>query len=362
MSVIGLDFGSHVSSIALWFEDKDVVEVIADDLGSRTIPSFVGFRSGEVIVGEAALSQYHKNASNTFQDVRSMILDPEIKNVFIPVLEKEVLVQEVVSHYFRNIHNQIKQQVGKAVRECILSIPMTLDDSIKERLFEAAQSGGIRIKSIINNSSSSLLAYQFDDSSITSAQVMVIDVGWSLTEASVTTVSGGLFFPLSKSSSTSICGKVLVNLLADHCAKDFQRKAKVLCSDNSKSMMRLRRECEESMKHLSTGQESTIDIDSLCEGIDYSSKISRARFEDLASIPFMRLKNLVNEVLDSASLTVENISHVCIIGGLSAMPKVIQTIKGIFPNALYPRGKFESNETQCIGAALYGKYLFQQVY
>ena len=274
MSIIGLDFGSHQSSIALWFEEKDVVEVIADDLGSRTIPSFVGFRSGEVIVGQAAMNQFHKNASNTFGDVRSVILNAEADKVFVPVLEKEITAQELVSHYFRNIHNQIKQQVGKVVRDCVISLPTQLDETLKQRLIESAQAGGIRIKSIITDPTSTLLAYNFDSPSHISSKVVIVDIGWSKSEVCVYNVSGGLFFPLGEARSTAVCGKVLVGALADHSAKDFQRKSKVPCSDNTKAMLRLRRESEEAMKHLTTGQECTIDIDALCEGIDYSGKVS----------------------------------------------------------------------------------------
>ena len=362
MSVIGLDFGSHACAIALWYEEKDMIEVLADDLGSRTIPSFVGFRSGEVITGQAAMSQYHKNHNNTFEDIRAMILNPEITTVNIPILEKEVPVQEVVSHYFRNIHNQIKQQVGKAVRECVFSLPMELDEPIRLRLYEAAQAGGIRIKSIINDTSSTLLANGLDHTSIASGKVLVLDMGWSKSVSHIYSISGGLFFPLGNANtSANVGGKVLVNLLADHCAKDFQRKTKQSCVDSSKAMLRLRRECEETMKQLSTGQESTIDIDSLYEGLDFSTKISRAKFEDLATIPFVQLKNLINESLETSKLTANDITHVCLTGGLSAMPKVLTIIKSLFPHSAYPKGRFENSETQCIGAAIHAKALFQQV-
>ena len=113
MSIIGLDFGSHTGSIALWFEDKDTVDVIADDLGSRTIPCAVAYRGDEIITGSAATSQQHKNPTNTFIDIRSLLFNPECINVSVPNIDKEVTVQELASHWFRNIHNQIKQQVCK---------------------------------------------------------------------------------------------------------------------------------------------------------------------------------------------------------------------------------------------------------
>lgn len=106
---------------------------------------------------------------------------------------------------------------------------------------------------MIRDSSASLLAYGLDDPSLPPSKVAVVDIGWTSTEISIYDVSGGLFFPLASVVSTDICGKIFVDLLADHCAKDFQRKSKLPCTESSKSMMRLKRECEDAMKILSTG-------------------------------------------------------------------------------------------------------------
>jgi heat shock protein 1/8 len=362
--VIGLDLGSHCVSLALWFGEKGNCEVFADELGSRVIPSAVAYRGDEVIVGQAALAQMHKNPSNTFSDVREIILSGTASQVFVPVLEKEVTVQELVSHFFRNIHNQVKQQVGKIVRECIVSLPRAIDDDAKGRLIEAAQAGGIRIKSFISDAASSLMAYGLDDPALPSTKAVVIDMGWSETNVSVFSVSKGLFFQLSSVTSTEVCGKVLVKLLSEHCAKDFQRRSKVSCLDSSKSMTRLRTQCEEIMKHLSTGQEASIDIDSLFEGIDYSAKISRARFEDMAGIPLMRLKALIADAVAAAGegMSISDIGVVCLAGGIASIPKVISTVKALFPSATFPRARFESAECLCIGAALHGRVLLDQVY
>lgn len=361
MSIIGLDFGSHTASIAIWYEEKNDIEVIADDLGSRTIPCTVAFRGDEILTGQSAISQQHKNTNNTFDDVRSILLNTEVQTVNVPLLEKQLNAQELVSHFFRNIHNQIKQQVGKVVRECIISTPTELNDVTKQRFIESAQAGGIRIKSFISDSAATVLAYDLDDATKNPSKTLVVDIGWSRTEVSLVEVSSGMFVSVSTAGTTAACGKVFVDLMADHCAKDFQRKAKFPCSDNSKSMMRLRRECENAMKSLSTGAEATIDIDSLCEGVDYSTKLSRARFEDLLSIPIIQLKNTINGVLSAAKIDASAVTQVCMSGGPSAMPKVVATIKALFPSANFPKGKFESCETQCIGAAIHGRNLVQLV-
>jgi heat shock protein 1/8 len=360
MSLVGIDFGSHTASIALWSEEKNTVEVLADDLGSRTIPSAVAFRGDEIITGQSAISQMHKNPNNTFDDVRTLLLNPAVVTVPVPQLEKDLTVQELSSHFFRNIHNQIKQQVGSAVRDCVVTVPYTLDADTRKRLTDAAQAGGMRVKACIDDSVAALMAHQLDDASFPPGKTLVLDIGWSQTNVTLYNVSGGMFLPVGSSTLAEVSGKVFVKLVAAHCAKDFARKAKFPCDDNKRSMLRLSRECENAMKTLSTGAEAMIDIDSLCEGVDFSHKLSRARFEDLLTIPFMQLKNGVNALLAKTGWLAGDVRQVCMSGGGSSIPRVISSMKAIFAAARFPVGRFESLETQCIGAALHGKFLSEQ--
>lgn len=259
--------------------------------------------------------------------------------------------------------------MGKAVRDCIVTIPdegspYSLSPDALKRLTEAAQSGGLRIKSFISDSAAALLAYGLDAADAGTRRTLVLDVGWSKTELTLVDVSNGLFVPVASRQSAAVSGSVFVGLLADHCAKDFSRKTKVpLTADNSRSMLRLRRECESAVKALSTGQEATLDLDSLCEGADYSSKISRARFEDLLAGPLTLLRGLLSEI-NAAALEKDGpgVQQVCLCGGPSALPRIVLTAKTLFPLAGFPspRGRFEPSEAQCMGAAVHGKQLLQQ--
>jgi len=385
-NVIGLDFGSHHGSIALLNLDKDRIEVIADDLGSRTIPTCVGYRGEEVLIGQAALSQQYKNSSNTFDDVRSYFIGNKDGDkeggggggamMNVPALSKDIPITDLPQHFFRNIHNQVKQQVGTAVRDCVLTLPSfisnTLTDDDKKRLISLAQGGGIRIKSIIDDSMAVLLAYGMDSPSFFGT-VCVVDMGWSKTEVSLYDVKAGVISKKSESLASSVkintlSGSVIVDLLAKHCAKDFSRRTRLNCADSSKSMMRIKKECEAALKILSTGTEANIDIDSLYEGADYSSKISRARFDDLCAIAYMMFKKETEDFLASSGISCENITHLCLAGGIASVPRSQAILKEMFPNATVPRpGKSAgtqamstSAEAQCVGAALHAKMLVEQ--
>lgn len=286
--------------------------------------------------------------------------------VNVPVLEKEISVEEIGSHFFRNIHNQVKDQLGKVVRDAVVTLPSTFnkddEEIVKKRIVESAQAGGIRIKGFIRDSAACLMAHKLDSKEVDSGKTIVLDLGWSKCEVSLYSVSGGVFVQLGSMLSSEIGGEMFVKCMVEHCAKDFTRKTKCPFpeySSNNKAVIRLRKECENAMKSLSVGQEAMIDIDSLYEGCDYQSKISRARYEDLISIPFIKMKKMITELVTKDGGKVEEIMRVIVAGGPCSMPKIATTVKSMFTNAIFPKGKFEQQESQCIGAALHGKSLSQ---
>ena len=365
MSVAGLDFGSHAASIALWYEDTDKVDVIADDLGFRCIPTAVAFRAGEdddveIITGQAAITQAHKNPKNTFVDLRALLEDESKDTVNVPAMNKDISVTELASHFFRNIHDQIKQQVGKAVRDFVVSVPASLceEGPRKARMIEAAQAGGCRIKSTVPDAAAVLNAHTFDQKNGNPVVAAVVDIGWSHMEVSIFNCSGGMYFPKGSASSTDMSGSVMVKALSTHCAKDFMRRAKFPCDDNKKAMIKLGMQCEEAMKTLSTNSEAQLDIDSLCEGVDYQSKMSKARFEDLGSIPFIQMKKCIAAALAEASMESTEVTCVVMAGGLSGMPRCKALAAAAFPSATFHKQRgMENNEAQAVGAALQGKAL-----
>jgi molecular chaperone DnaK (HSP70) len=144
----------------------------------------------------------------------------------------------------------------------------------------------------------------------------------------------------------------------------------------------LRKECENTIRTLSISAEASINIDSLCEGVDYSSRLSRARLEDICAIPYMQFRTAVSEALAAVGVELEQITHVSLAGGFSAVivfysnlyfnlivnifilqiPKTVATVKSLFPNASFPRpARLDPAEAQCIGAAIHGRHLTNSV-
>jgi L1 cell adhesion molecule like protein len=293
-----------------------------------------------------------------------------VLSVFVPVLEKEVTIEELCSHFFRNIHNQVKQYVGKIVRDCIISLPSGVEETIRQRIVESARVGGIRIKAFIDDAVATLLAYGLDDPVSNSRSLsLVVDIGWSKCEVSVWTISDGILslVPSSTLILPDISAKAFISVLTDFCVQDFVRKTRNsgvtanVITENKRVMKRLNRECEAAVRSLSTNAEVTIDIDSLYEGMDFSLRISRARLEDLNLSIYTNLRNSITNTLNNLDIYPQQIKTICLSGGLVAVPKFLSILKGIFPESDFLKCPTDPSETQCIGAALQGKYLIERV-
>lgn len=365
MSVIGLDFGSHWASFAVYQSALGACEVFADDLGSRSTPCVVAFRGEDVIIGEAALSQQYKNPTNTFEDIRHL-LDSSNESVHVPVLNRDVPAVELVSHFFRHIHDQVAQQVGEPVQDTVISIPSSYmsHEVFKNRIIAAALAGGLSIKSFIPDTTASIIAHSFDTttasrslgSNTSKASVLVVDLGYTQCEVASFDISGGLITPVKSVASEECGGSTVIDALTKHCTKDFKRRTKVACDGIPRSMLRLRKETEAGVRILSTTQETTIDLDALAEGMDYSGKVSRAKFEDLTLLYFMGVKNLIS----SLDIDHDSITHVVLSGGFSAVPKTLFDLKWMFPKADFARGHIEPTTGVCLGAAMHGMTLFKE--
>jgi L1 cell adhesion molecule like protein len=390
-TLIGIDFGSHsvvvscaLSSAALPSWDSSSlgvdVEVLADELGLRSVPSVVAFRgSDEVILGHAAIQQRSKNAVNTFVDIRSFLCDGvvdkesgEVKHsVYVPALDKEISTIELAAHFFKHIVSQLKQRSSissKIVYDCAVSLPSRFvqydphSTAAQGRIREAAKTAGLRIRGFCSDGIGCLLASGFDRPSAPiflekgTATVATIDVGWSSTQISIYSISSGFISPLVESRDSSFSISSMVLKLVEFCTKDFQRRYKLDCSESARAILRLRAECENCLKILSSSQETTIVLDSLFEGVDYSVKISRSRVEDLCGVLCMSFKTRVADALACAEVSPGLLDHLLIIGGGGAVPAVQHPIRTLCSNAstdILRKVRIDPSEAVAVGACMY---------
>lgn len=361
MNIIGIDFGSRSTSVGLWQEGKNDVEIITDEYGFRFIPTCVAFREDEVLVGEAAYSQYHKNIINSFPDLRKLFIDDVGDKIFVPAIDKELSHIEIASHFFRHINNRVKHHSGKQIRDCIISVPESFSETAKDDLVESAKMGGIRIKSFISNNISALIAHELDDPACSVDNMAVLDIGWSSSKLSIWRISKGLLVSRCEMENSQISGKNITEHLVQYCCAEFQKKYRMDCRESKKSVEKLRKECEGVIKTLAINTEVNIDVDSLYEGIDFTIKISRARFDDISMDIFKSFRVMLKEGLSSAGVSADASLSVVLAGGLCALPRVKSIINDVFPQSTVIKSRFDGSEINCLGAVLHGRYLMENV-
>jgi molecular chaperone DnaK (HSP70) len=322
----------------------------------------VSYSGHEVLVGMAALQQQAKNPANTFTDIRSMLFNTEKERIFIPILDKEIPIEELASHLFRHVYNQVNQQtVSKKdpLRDSFLCLPAGLSEAAaaagQARMTSGASSGGLRVKGFCPEGVSPLVAVGMDSpTSGPHVVAAVVDMGWSQTSVSFYSISNGIFCPLYSNVDKAINAKTFNDSLVKFCVKDFARRCKADCSDNKRSLTRLALQCEAGIKILLSCQETTIVVDSLFEGLDYAGKVTRSRFQDLCGSTSMGLKNFLKSSLEAAQLQAGEVSHVLFAGGGGALPFVHTLVRNMFEHAIFPKTHYESVELGCAGAAIHG--------
>jgi molecular chaperone DnaK (HSP70) len=270
-------------------------------------------------------------------------------------------IEELLSLYFRTLHDTVAQYYGKRVRDCALGVPTRFTQASIDLMVEAAKQGGLRVKTTIVEPVAVALAHGIDDTeTFDSSQpkyVLVFDLGWSSADVTLLRVVQGLIAVESSLQETQVSGQGFVDALVDLCVKEFKRKSRLDCTESLRAMMRLRRACEDSMKILSTSPQSNVDIDSLYEGCDFSYCITRARFEDVAASVFPLINTALSSALENAGLEASDVSLIICGGAVSKIPRVQQILQGRFPDARNGVLPVDAEETVAMGAALHAHYL-----
>ncbi|CAI5928890.1 unnamed protein product [Closterium sp. NIES-64] len=353
-TAIGIDLGTTYSCVGVWQHDR--VEIIANDQGNRTTPSFVAFTDTERLIGDAAKNQVAMNPTNTVFDAKRLIgrrfSDPTVQadmkhwpfKVFSgpgdkPMIEvrykaerKQFAPEEVSSMVLTKMKEIAETFLGKKIKDAVVTVPAYFNDSQRQATKDAGVIAGLNVMRIINEPTAAAIAYGLDKKASRKGEnnVLIFDLGGGTFDVSILSIEEGIFEVKATAGDTHLGGEDFDNRLVSFFVQEFKRKHKKDISSNPRAIRRLKTACERAKRTLSSTAQTTIEIDSLYEGIDYYSTITRARFEELNMDLFRKSMEPVEKCLSDAKLSKSQIHDVVLVGGSTRIPKVQQLLQDLF--------------------------------
>jgi L1 cell adhesion molecule like protein len=370
---IGIDLGTTYSCVGVWQNDR--VEIIANDQGNRTTPSYVAFTDNERMIGDAAKNQTAMNPKNTVFDAKRLIgrkfSDQQVQNDIRdwsfkvvagpddkPIIEvdshgetKQFAPEEISSMVLGKMKETAEAYLGKKVTDAVVTVPAYFNDSQRQATKDAAAITGLNCLRIINEPTAAAIAYGLDKNKDEDSNVLIFDLGGGTFDVSLLNIEGGIFEVKATAGDTHLGGEDFDARLVRHFMEEFKRKHKKDISGNPKALRRLRTACERAKRTLSSTAQTTVEIDSLYEGVDFYTTITRARFEELNMDLFRKCMEPVEKVLRDAKMDKSKVDEIVLVGGSTRIPKIQQMLSDFF-NGKELNKTINPDEAVAYGAAV----------
>lgn len=369
---VGIDLGTTYSCVGVFQHGK--VEIIANDQGNRTTPSYVAFTDTERLIGDAAKNQVAMNPTNTVFDAKRLIgrksNDPVVAgdkkhwpfNVIDeagrPKVEveykgekKTFFAEEVSSMVLTKMKETAEAYLGKTVTDAVVTVPAYFNDSQRQATKDAGTIAGLNVLRIINEPTAAAIAYGLDKKVGVEQNILIFDLGGGTFDVSILTIEEGIFEVKSTAGDTHLGGEDFDNRMVSFFIKEFKRKFKKDMSGNKRAVRRLRTACERAKRTLSSITEASIEIDSLFEGVDFYTKITRARFEELCADLFRGTLEPVEKALRDSKFDKGQIHELVLVGGSTRIPRIQKLLQDFF-NGKELNKSINPDEAVAYGAAI----------
>ena len=371
---VGIDLGTTYSCVGIWQNDR--VEIISNDQGNRTTPSYVAFTETERLIGDAAKNQVAMNPTNTVFDAKRLIgrrfsdqvVQDDMKHWPFKVVAREgdkpyIQVQylgdtktfapeEISAMVLLKMKETAEAFLGKPVDSAVVTVPAYFNDSQRQATKDAGTIAGLNVKRIINEPTAAAIAYGLDKQKGGGEKnVLIFDLGGGTFDVSLLTIEDGIFEVKATAGDTHLGGEDFDNRMVTHFTQEFKRKTKLDITSNPRALRRLRTACERAKRTLSNSTSASIEIDALFEGQDFYTSITRAMFENLNMDLFRGCLSPVEKVLRDAKMDKRSVHEVVLVGGSTRIPK-IQTLLQEFFNGKEPSKSINPDEAVAYGAAV----------
>jgi L1 cell adhesion molecule like protein len=372
---IGIDLGTTFSCVATMKGNK--VEIIANAQGNRTTPSQVAFTDSERLIGDAARNQAAMNPKNTLFGVKRLIgrsfTDKTVQDDIKlwpfkvvnkggkPVIEvehkgktKQLRPEEVSAMVLSKMKETAEAYLGETVKNAVVTVPAYFNDAQRQATKDAGAIAGLNVLRIINEPTAAAISYGLGEKASGANKeqhVLIFDLGGGTFDVSLLSIDDGIFEVKATAGDTHLGGEDFDERLMEHFCREFKRKFKKDLKTSQRAIRRLRTACERAKRTLSSSANAHIEIDSLFEGIDFNTTITRARFEDLCADYFRDCLKPVERVLQDAKMSKNDVDEVVLVGGSTRIPKIQQMISQFF-NGKQPNQSINPDEAVAYGAAV----------
>ncbi|GAU21848.1 hypothetical protein TSUD_176940 [Trifolium subterraneum] len=336
---VGIDLGTTYSCVAVWQEQHSRVEIIHNDQGNRTTPSFVAFSDDQRLIGDAAKNQTSANPENTVFDIMlwpfkvvAGVNDKPMITLKYKDQEKQFCAEEISSMVLTKMREVAEAYLQSPVKNAVVTVPAYFNDAQRKATIDAGAIAGINVIRIINEPTAAAIAYGLDKRSDFDGKrnIFVFDLGGGTFDVSILTINGDVFEVKATAGNTHLGGEDFDNRMVNYFVEEFKKKNKVDISGNARALRRLRTACEKAKRILSFAFVTTVDVDSLFNGIDFSSSISRAKFEEINMDLFNECMEIVASCLSDSKVYKSDIDDVVLVGGSSRIPKVQDLLQDFF--------------------------------
>jgi heat shock 70kDa protein 1/2/6/8 len=349
---VGIDLGTTYSAIGVWKNDR--VEIIANEHGSYTTPSWVAFTNEERLIGESAKNQFSSNTKNTIYDAKRLMgrkfSDPCVQKELVnlsytvkadandkPVIQaeymgemKEFSPEQIGSMVLSKLKETAENFLGEPVTDAVITVPAYFNDAQRTATKDAGVIAGLNVLRIINEPTAASIAYGLDKQTDKEQTIMIYDCGGGTHDVSIVAIEDGVFEVKATNGNSHLGGSDIDNMLVDYFATEFKRKNKKDLKSNARAISRLRKASEVAKKTLSSSASTSIELDSLFEGIDFYANLSRARFDEIITDFVKRTMEPVEKCLQDSKLGKGDIDQVVLVGGSTRILKIQKTLSEYF--------------------------------